>query len=58
MTAEDLEAKFLSLAESAVGKDAAAAILEGATALFDAANIAPFARDLGALHLTERSDSI
>ena len=58
MTAGHLGAKFLSLAEFAVGKSAAARVLEGASALFDSANIAWFARDLGALHLTNRSDGM
>jgi 2-methylcitrate dehydratase PrpD len=51
MTADDLDAKFLSLAEAAVGRDAASDLLTAATSLFDAANIALFARDLGALRL-------
>ena len=40
MTADDLDAKFLSLVEPAVGKDAAAEVLDAATALFESSNIA------------------
>jgi 2-methylcitrate dehydratase PrpD len=58
MTAEDLDAKFLSLAEPAVGKDAAAEVLDAATALFESPNIAAFAHQLGALRLRERSTSL
>jgi 2-methylcitrate dehydratase PrpD len=58
MTAGDLDAKFLSLAGPAVGKDAAAEILEAATVLFEAPNVARFAHDLGALRLRERSTSL
>jgi 2-methylcitrate dehydratase PrpD len=53
MTVDHLNAKFLSLAEFAVGKDAAAKTLDAAAALFDSANIASFARDLGGLQLSQ-----
>ena len=55
MTADDLDAKFLSLAGRAVGHDAAAHVLQAATALFETSNVARFTRDLGALHLSEPS---
>jgi 2-methylcitrate dehydratase PrpD len=57
MTTGDLEAKFLSLAEPAVGKHAAADTLEAATALFGVSSIDGFTRNLGALTLLEGSSS-
>jgi len=53
MTAEDLEAKFLSLVEPGVGKETAAEVLDAATALFESSNIAAFAHQLGALRLRD-----
>ena len=51
MTKEDLDAKFLSLADAAVGSDAAGRMLDAAANLFDTPDISAFARDIGALRV-------
>jgi 2-methylcitrate dehydratase PrpD len=51
MSREDLDAKFLSLAEAAVGSDAAGRMLDAATKLFDAPDIGAFTREIGALRI-------
>jgi 2-methylcitrate dehydratase PrpD len=51
MTAEDLDAKFLSLAEAAVGRQAAVQVLEDAQGFFGLPDISRFADRLGRLQM-------
>ena len=51
MTAEDLDAKFRSLAGAGVGPDEASRLFDMLTNVFDAPAIAPLMRAIGALQL-------